>query len=64
MNRQDKIQTINIAGEELYLGEVDDMCDAILHNQPTRIPLNDSRENIAAILALLESAKSERPIVI
>ncbi len=50
-------ETIKIKGRELYLGEVEDMCDAVLNGKPARIPLMDSRGNIAAILALLESAQ-------
>jgi xylose dehydrogenase (NAD/NADP) len=55
-------QTIKIKGAELYLGEVEDMCDAILNNQPARISLADSRANTAAVLALLESANHGKPI--
>lgn len=62
LKRSDDIQTINIAGEELYLGEVEDMCDAVLLNKRPCISLNDSRGNIAAILALLESAGSGKPV--
>jgi len=51
-----KTETIKIKGEELYLGEVEDMVDAILLGKAPRISLEDSRANVAAILALLESA--------
>ena len=56
-------QTIKIKGGELYLGEVEDMCDAILNDQPPRISLMDSYGNIAAILALIQSAESGKPII-
>jgi xylose dehydrogenase (NAD/NADP) len=62
INREDKIQTIDMAGEELYLGEVDDMCDAILYHKPARIPADDSRGNIATILALIKSAENGKPM--
>ena len=62
LNRNDEIQTIKINGSELYLGEVEDMCNAILNHQPPRISLTDSRGNSAAILALLRSAESEKPV--
>jgi xylose dehydrogenase (NAD/NADP) len=62
INRNDEIQTIKINGGELYLGEVEDMCNAILNHQPPRISLTDSRGNSAAILALLRSAESEKPV--
>ena len=64
LTREDKTQTIKIAGTELYLGEVEDMCDAILHRKTPRITLADSRKNTAAILALLESAKSGKLVIV
>ncbi|HSQ40231.1 MAG TPA: Gfo/Idh/MocA family oxidoreductase [Anaerolineales bacterium] len=57
-----KVETIHVQGHELYLGEVDDMCDAILLGKPPRISLADSRANVAAILALLESAKTGKSV--
>ena len=62
LNRNNEMQTIKIKGDELYSGEVEDICDAILKNQPSLISLADSRGNIAAILALLKSAKSGKPV--
>ena len=59
--RGDKTEKIKIKGGMLYMGEVDDMCDAILHNKPPRVSLADSRSNVAVILALLESARSGKP---
>ena len=56
--RGGKQETIKIKGDELYLGEVEDLCDAIAQNKSPRISLEDSRGNIAIILALLESAKT------
>lgn len=60
--REDDVQTIKISGQELYLGEVEDMADAVLLGKPPRITLEDSRNNVAAILALLRSAQEGRPI--
>ena len=57
-------QKINVKGKELYLGEVDDMCDAVLYGKSPRVTLADSRENIAVILALLESAKSGKIVIV
>jgi D-xylose 1-dehydrogenase (NADP+, D-xylono-1,5-lactone-forming) len=56
-NNNNKVESIHVPGQELYLGEVDDMCDAILLGKPPRVSLTDSRANVATILALLESAK-------
>lgn len=60
--RDDEVQTIEIPGQELYIGEVEDMADAILLGKPTRISLEDSRNNVAAILALLQSAREGTPV--
>jgi hypothetical protein len=60
--RGDKFETITITGQELYIGEVVDMENAILHAQPTRISLHESRGNVAAICAFLESARIGKPI--
>lgn len=64
LTREDKMETIKIAGQELYLGEVDDMTDAILTGRLPRVTLADSRGNTATILALLESAKTGKPITL
>jgi D-xylose 1-dehydrogenase (NADP+, D-xylono-1,5-lactone-forming) len=56
--RDGKTETIKVKGLELYLGEVEDMADAILLGKAPRISLQDSRANIATILALLEAART------
>lgn len=64
LRRGDNTETININGQELYIGEVEDMADAILLGREPRIPLEDSRANVAVISGLLESARSGRPVSI
>ena len=64
LTRGDKTETITIKGQELYLGEVEDMADAILLGREPRISLDDSLANVAAISALLESARVGKPISI
>jgi predicted dehydrogenase len=59
-----KTEKLEIKGRELYIGEVEDMADAILLGQPPRMSLDDSRGNAAAILALLASAQSGKPVAI
>lgn len=61
---KDKIDTIEIPGQELYIGEVEDMADAIILGHAPRISLEDSRANVAVIVALLESARSAKPVTI
>lgn len=56
--KKDSQETMKIKGQELYLGEVDDMCNAVLNGTPNRVSLVDSRANVATILALLSSAES------
>jgi D-xylose 1-dehydrogenase (NADP+, D-xylono-1,5-lactone-forming) len=62
LTRGDKTKTITVKGQELYLGEVEDMADAILLGKHPRVSLEDSRANVAVIGALLESARSGRPV--
>ena len=58
----EKTETIKIKGQELYLGEVENMADAILLGKTPRISLDDSRANVAVIRAFLESAQTGKPI--
>jgi predicted dehydrogenase len=62
LTRDGKTETIKVKGQELYLGEVEDMADAILLGKEPRISLDDSRANVMAIRALLESAQTGRSI--
>jgi predicted dehydrogenase len=57
-------ESIEIAGQELYQGEVEDMADAVLLGRPPRISLADSRANTGALLALLRSAREGRPVAV
>jgi len=59
---RDKTKKVSIRGQELYLGEVEDMCNAVQENKPPRISLQDSRANVGAILALAKSAETGNPI--
>jgi predicted dehydrogenase len=60
LTRDGKTESIKIKGQELYLGEVEDMADAILLGKKPRISLEDSRGNVMTITALLESARTGR----
>jgi predicted dehydrogenase len=57
-----KTSTIVVKGPNPYLAEVENFADAILLGKPPASTLADSRFNTAAILALLESAKTGQPI--
>jgi hypothetical protein len=54
-------RTINIAGADLYQGEIEDIEKAVLFRNPTRISLDESRGNIATIEALYSSARLSQP---
>ena len=62
--RGDDETFIRVKGGELYMGEVDDMCDAVLNGKPPHVSLEASRNNTAVILALLESAKSGKLVIV
>lgn len=64
LTRGDQEEVIKIKGQELYLGEVENLLDVIQHNAPPRMTLEDSRGNIATILALIESVRSRKPITL
>lgn len=62
LKRDGKQERIRIKGRELYLGEVEDLCDAIQSGKTPRVTLADSRANIAAILSLAKSADKGKPV--
>ncbi len=55
-------EQIPLHGQELYSGEVENMAEAILEGKPQRVGLEDSRNNVKAILGFLESAKKGKPV--
>ena len=57
-----RIEVLPTADQELYIGEVEDLASAILEGEEPLISLQDSRGNVAAIQALLQSAKENRPV--
>jgi xylose dehydrogenase (NAD/NADP) len=64
LTRDDKQEVITVPGEDLYLGEVENMADAILNGVAPRMSLTDSRNNVATIQALLRSAREGKPIAL
>ena len=62
LTRNGKSETVKIDGQGLYLGEVEDMADAILLGKAPHISLADSRANVAAILSLYKSAKTGKVV--
>jgi D-xylose 1-dehydrogenase (NADP+, D-xylono-1,5-lactone-forming) len=64
LTRAGKTEVIAVKGTELYIDEIEDMADAILRAKPPRVSLADSRANVAAILALFESARTGKPVTL
>jgi predicted dehydrogenase len=62
LQRKHKMEEISAPDAPLYLGEVEDMADAILESKPNLISLDDSRTNVNTIVSLLKSAKEGKPI--
>ena len=62
LTRGEKTETITVKGQELYIGEVEDMADAILLGKDSLVSLDDSRANVAVISAFLESAHLGKPV--
>ncbi len=65
LNRGDRVEELPVTShEELYLPQIEDLGRAILDGAPPRVSLADSRGNVATILALLESARTRRPVTL
>ena len=64
LTRDGKTTTVVVKGPDPYLAEVENFADAVLLGNPPATSLADSRLNTAAILALLESAKTGKPVTL
>ena len=64
LTREGKTSTMVVKGPDPYLAEVENFADAVLLGKPPATSLSDSRHNTAAILALLESSKTGKPITL
>lgn len=62
LRRDGKTKKIEIKGQHAYLGEIEDMADAILFGKSPHISLADSRANVEAILAFYKSARTGRVV--
>jgi predicted dehydrogenase len=56
------MEEISVPDQSLYIGEIEDISNAVLDGGTTLINLQDSRANTAAILALLKSAREGAPV--
>jgi predicted dehydrogenase len=57
-------RAVVVGGEELYRGEVENLAAAVLDGAECHMTLADSRANVAAIVALYESARRCRPVTL
>jgi predicted dehydrogenase len=57
----DKWEILDMPDQELYIGEVEDLADAVLLGKQPRISLEWSRDNVKTILTLLRSAQTGKP---
>jgi predicted dehydrogenase len=64
VTRGTETETMTVPGQPLYSGELDDLADAATLGRPPRITLQDSRGNVAALVALHESARTGRPVAV
>lgn len=62
LKRGEGEEILPAADQPLYEGEVEDMHDAILEGKPPRVSLEESRNHIATMAALYESARTGKPI--
>ena len=58
----DQLEQVTLPSGDLYQGEIEDMADAILDGKSPRISLQDSRNNVATLVALYKSAATGRPV--
>jgi xylose dehydrogenase (NAD/NADP) len=58
----DTPEEIRIPGDDLYRGEVEDLAEAVQRRRQPRMTLADSRGNVAALAALLRSARAGHPV--
>ena len=62
LRRGDKTETIKVPGQELYIGEVENMADAILLGHEPRVSLIESRANVAVLSSFVESARTGKAV--
>jgi D-xylose 1-dehydrogenase (NADP+, D-xylono-1,5-lactone-forming) len=59
-----RAQEIPVPRQELYIGEIEDMQDAILAGKPPYLSLAETRNHVRTVLALYKSARSGMPVTL
>jgi predicted dehydrogenase len=62
LSRGESTETLSGEPAELYVGEVEDLAACALDGKAPVVSLADSRRNVAALQALLRSAREGRPV--
>jgi predicted dehydrogenase len=62
LTRGDETQALATGGPDRYALEIEDLADAVLEGRAPRVSLTESRGNVAALTALLRSAREARPV--
>jgi predicted dehydrogenase len=62
LTRGSATEEIAVGGDDRYLLEIEDLADCVRTGRRPRVSLAESRGNVATIGALLESARSGRPV--
>ncbi len=62
VTREGRTEEIVVPGEGRFLLEIEDLAAAVRTGRPPRVSLEDSRANVAALVALQRSAREHRPI--
>ena len=61
--RGDETEEIQVRGQDRYLLEIEDLAECVRTGRAPRVSLAESRGNVATIVALLESARTGRPVI-
>ena len=62
VTRGEESEAIAVAETDRYLLEIEDLADCVRTGREPRVSLAESRGNVAAIVALLQSAREGRPV--
>jgi xylose dehydrogenase (NAD/NADP) len=62
LTRGEKTEAVPVEGKDRYLLEIEDLAEAARGGRSPRVSLAESRGNVATIVALLQSARENRPV--
>jgi D-xylose 1-dehydrogenase (NADP+, D-xylono-1,5-lactone-forming) len=62
LTRGDTTEAVPVEAKDRYLLEIEDLAEAARTGRPSRVTLAESRGNVATIVALLQSARENRPL--